>query len=199
MNNAYLKTAFQNWMSNQKKSNGDPYKSGTITAYSNALKNATFKLKLDDIEQTDLFYYISSSEFEQAYNKIISAPNFEEVDLSAGNKAYSNGMILYAKFLKEYAGTATDEVKMSKANFIQWFAPLINALRELGGSATPEKVRVQIARDLNLENDVITETRGKTGGKKFDNEVAWARNYLTYEGLIDKAIRGVWTLTVKGM
>ncbi|SDI51020.1 AAA family ATPase [Desulfosporosinus hippei] len=92
-----------------------------------------------------------------------------------------------------------DEVKVSKASFIQWFAPLINALRELGGSATPEKARDQIARDLNLGSDVIAETRGKTGGKKFANEVAWARNYLAYEELIDKSVRGVWTLTPKGM
>ncbi|WP_407314238.1 AAA family ATPase [Desulfosporosinus sp. SB140] len=199
MSNAYLKTAFQNWMSKQKKSNGELYKSGTISAYSNALKNATIKLKLNDIEQTDLFYYSSSSEFAQVYNKIISAPNFEDVDTSAGNKAYSNGMILYSKFLEEYAGTAIDEVKVSKASFIQWFSPLINALRELGGSATPEKARDQIARDLNLDSDVVTETRGKTGGKKFDNEVAWARNYLAYEELIDRSIRGVWALTPKGM
>lgn len=199
MNNAYLKTAFQNWMSKQKKSNGELYKSGTITAYSNALKNSTIKLKLSDIEQTDLFYYSSSSAFAQVYNKIISAPNFENIDIAAGNKAYSNGLILYSKFLAEYDGTTIDEVKVSKANFIQWFAPLINALRELGGSATPEKARDQIARDLNLGSDVVTETRGKTGGKKFDNEVAWARNYLAYEELIDKSVRGVWTLTPKGM
>ncbi|SDI53565.1 Mrr N-terminal domain-containing protein [Desulfosporosinus hippei DSM 8344] len=198
MTNAYLKTAFQNWMSKQKKSNGDLYKSGTISSYSNALKNSTIKLKLSDLEHTDLFYYSSSAEFAQVYNQIISAPNFKDVD-SAGNKAYSNALALYSKFLAEYDGTAIDEVKVSKASFIQWFAPLINALRELGGSATPEKARDQIARDLNLGSDVVTETRGKTGGKKFANEVAWARNYLAYEDLIDKSVRGVWTLTPKGM
>jgi len=53
------------------------------------------KLKFNDIEQTDFFYYSSSAAFEQVYNKIISAPNFEDVDKSAGNKAYSAGLILY--------------------------------------------------------------------------------------------------------
>lgn len=129
----------------------------------------------------------------------LRAPNFEVVDIANGNKAYSSGMFLYSKFLEEYDGTVADEVKMSKANLIQWFEPLVNALKELGGSATPGKVRDQIARDLNPGNDIITETRGETGGKKFDNEVAWARNYLAYEGLLDKSIRGVWTLTAKGM
>lgn len=51
MSDTYLKTAFQNWMQNQKKSNGEPYKSATITAYTNALKNATAKLNLGDSVQ----------------------------------------------------------------------------------------------------------------------------------------------------
>lgn len=87
---------------------------------------------------------------------------------------------------------------ISKASFIQWFEPLINALRKLGGSATPEQVRNQIIKDLNLSDDVVNETRGKNSTKKFDNDVAWARNYLVYEGLIDKSARGVWALTEKG-
>lgn len=106
MNDAYLKTAFQNWMQNQKKSNGEPYKFGTITAYTNALKNATAKLNLGDATQIDLFYYTTSEAFEQAYNIITSAPNFNEVDLAAGNKAYSSGMFLYTKFLKEMSEPA---------------------------------------------------------------------------------------------
>jgi MoxR-like ATPase len=97
----YLKTAFQNWMRNQKKSNGEQYKEGTVTAYTNALKNATSKLNLGDAVQTDLFCYSSFETFEEVHQIIINAPNFEKVDLAAGNKDYSNGMVLYAKFLKE--------------------------------------------------------------------------------------------------
>ena len=43
------------------------------------------------------------------------AINFENVDISAGNKAYSNGLILYSEFLEEYDGTAKKEVKVSRA------------------------------------------------------------------------------------
>jgi 5-methylcytosine-specific restriction protein B len=46
---------------------------------------------------------------------------------------------------------------------------------------------------------MINETRGKTAVKKFDNEVAFARNYLVYEGYIDSSVRGVWSLTEKGL
>lgn len=91
------------------------------------------------------------------------------------------------------------EKKTSSASFLKWFAPIINALKSLGGSATPEQVRRQIIDDLKLTDETINETRGKTGVKKFDNEVAFARNYLAYEGYIDNAVRGIWTLTDKGM
>ena len=92
----------------------------------------------------------------------------------------------------------TTHKKLSKASFIQWFEPLINALKELGGSATPETTRKQIITNLNLPDGVINETRGKLGLKKLNNEVAWARNYLAYEGIIDKTVHGVWALTEKG-
>ena len=48
VSDTYLKTAFQNWMRKQKKSNSEPYKTGTINAYSTALKNSTVKLRLGD-------------------------------------------------------------------------------------------------------------------------------------------------------
>lgn len=89
--------------------------------------------------------------------------------------------------------------KISNAEFLRWFEPLVNALKKLGGSGTPEQVRKQIIEDLKLTEDEVNETRGKTGAKKFDNQVAFARNYLVYEGLIDKSVRGVWKLTEKGM
>lgn len=37
-----------------------------------------------------------------------------------------------------------------------------------------------------------------SGSLRFDNEVAWARFYLTRAGLLDSSRRGVWSLTEKG-
>ena len=96
-----LKSDFQAWMKKQKKSNGESYSPNTVSAYTTALKNSTTKLRLGNAVNSDLFYYTSLDEFEAAHRAILAAPNFEEVDIAAGNKAYSNGMILYARFLKE--------------------------------------------------------------------------------------------------
>lgn len=102
MSDTYLRTAFQNWLGQQKKSNGEPYKKGTINAYTTALKNAAAKLEIEDLNEKDLFKITSSNTFEEIYKKITSAPNFHEVDLAAGNRAFSNSLIQYGKFLKEY-------------------------------------------------------------------------------------------------
>ena len=96
-----LKSDFQAWMKKQKKQNGDAYSPNTINAYTTALKNSTAKLGLGEAMYFDLFFYTSVDDFDNAHKLIIDSPKFEEVDAAAGNKAYSNGMVLYRRFLKE--------------------------------------------------------------------------------------------------
>ena len=91
-----------------------------------------------------------------------------------------------------------EEKKTSKSSFLKWFGPLIQALRDLGGSATPAEVRNKIIENERLTQDQINEKRGKTKVNKLDNEVAFARTYLVSAGYIDKSVHGIWTLTAAG-
>ncbi|MDR2729185.1 MAG: AAA family ATPase [Chitinispirillales bacterium] len=121
-------------------------------------------------------------------------------------KSFSDGSTIFHSFpelssaawLAATSNSQEQDTKLSEASFLQWFEPLIEALKDLDGSASPDAVRKQIITNLNLPDEIINETRGKTGVKKFDNEVAFARNYLAYEGIIDKTVHGVWALTDKG-
>lgn len=88
--------------------------------------------------------------------------------------------------------------KSSKAAFLRWFAPLIQALRDLGGSGTPAEARAKIIENEQLSEDEINQIRGKNNVNKFENEVAFARNYLVNAGYIDKSVYGIWTLTAAG-
>lgn len=90
------------------------------------------------------------------------------------------------------------ENKKSNAEFLKWFKPVIEALKELGGSAEPEEVRKQISKDLSLSDEIVNETYGKSNTNKFANQVAFARNYLVYGGYVDKSKPGIWSLTEKG-
>ena len=44
----------------------------------------------------------------------------------------------------------------------------------------------------------MSETRGKTGVSKFENDVSFARYDLVLGGYIDNSVRGIWTLTDAG-
>lgn len=87
--------------------------------------------------------------------------------------------------------------QQSKAEFVQWFGPLLDALRDLGDSGRPREVSDRIAKNLDLPDTLLDETL-KSGGNKFHNQVAWARQYLVWEGMLDSSKHGTWTLTEKG-
>jgi restriction system protein len=87
--------------------------------------------------------------------------------------------------------------RKSQAEFVKWFGPLLDALRDLGDSGRPREVSSRIAANLNLPDQALDETL-KSGGSRFHNQVAWARQYLVWEGFLESSKHGTWTLTERG-
>lgn len=87
--------------------------------------------------------------------------------------------------------------KPIQAEFLKWFNPLLEALRDLGGSGQPKEVYETVARMQKVPDSVREETM-KSGVLRFNNQIAWARQYLIWEGYLDNSKRGVWTLSSKG-
>ena len=92
----------------------------------------------------------------------------------------------------------TDQkTKTKQSEFVRWFGPLLQALRDLGGSASPREALDRIAQiekvPETLRNEIL-----KSGQERFYNQVHWARQYLVWEGLIESGHRGVWSLTLTG-
>jgi restriction system protein len=87
--------------------------------------------------------------------------------------------------------------KKEGAQFIRYFGPLLDALRDLGGSARPAEASERVAGLLKLsqaeQDDLLA-----SGSPRFHNAVQWARFYLVREGLIDGSTQGVWALTPIG-
>ena len=75
--------------------------------------------------------------------------------------------------------------------------PLIEALKELGDSATPQEASDLIAKNCNV-SDEKKEELTSSGYPRFHNQVCWARQYLVWEGLVGSAKRGIWTLSEEG-
>jgi len=84
-----------------------------------------------------------------------------------------------------------------QVEFVRWMGPVLDAVRALGGKSTPRECSEWIANELMLPQEVL-EAKLKSGGDRFHNQVQWARQYLSWEGLLDSTTRGVWTLTAKG-
>ncbi|MBI5385398.1 MAG: restriction endonuclease [Verrucomicrobia bacterium] len=83
------------------------------------------------------------------------------------------------------------------AEFIQWMPFVLDALREFGGSATPREVYEAVAR-LAKVPDEKRFAKLKGGELRFPNQVAWARQYLIWEGFLASPKRGLWMLTDAG-
>jgi restriction system protein len=84
-----------------------------------------------------------------------------------------------------------------ESEFLKWMGPLLDALRELGGSGRPREVASLIAEQHHVSQDQMGETM-KSGQTRFYNQVAWARQYLVWEGLLDGSKHGVWSISPKG-
>ena len=87
--------------------------------------------------------------------------------------------------------------KTRQSEFVRWFGPLLQALKDLGGSAAPREALERIAQIEKVPEELRNEVLS-SGQERFYNQVHWARQYLVWEGLIDSGRRGVWTLTPLG-
>ena len=83
------------------------------------------------------------------------------------------------------------------SRFSRYFNPVLQALRELGGSGRPAEVRDWVANHLRV-SEAERQVQNEGGVLQFDNDVAWARFYLVKNEYLDASKRGVWSLTDKG-
>jgi restriction system protein len=83
------------------------------------------------------------------------------------------------------------------AQFVRYFGPVLDALRDLGGSGTPDEVVERVAKNLQVSDEVQNDLL-PSAQPRYRNQVAWARFYLVREGLVDSSKRGVWSLTERG-
>jgi len=87
--------------------------------------------------------------------------------------------------------------KVRQAEFTKWMGPLLDALRDLGGSGKPKEATEKVAKNLKIPDKLLEEVM-KSGTLRFANQVAWARQYLIWEGYLEDNTRGIWTLSEKG-
>jgi restriction system protein len=78
-------------------------------------------------------------------------------------------------------------------DFTKYFVPIIEVLKDLGGSGKPKEITDKIIEVYEIPDDEL-EKRNKNGGSTVKNRIAWARYYLVKGGVLDSSKRAVWVL-----
>ncbi|KAF5415450.1 MAG: hypothetical protein C5S49_05745 [Candidatus Methanogaster sp.] len=84
------------------------------------------------------------------------------------------------------------------SKFLRFVIPVINVLKERGGSGKVSEVQDAVIELLGIPETELEETL-KSGNSRVRNQIAWARFYLAKSGYLGSSKRGVWTLTEKGL
>lgn len=92
---------------------------------------------------------------------------------------------------------------MADANvptFDRLMNPLIQALKELGGSGMIEEINSKVAEIAHLSDEQLEVLHNPEKGSqtKVEYRLGWARTYLKKYGILENSSRGVWALTPKG-
>ena len=82
--------------------------------------------------------------------------------------------------------------------FIRFFKPVIEVLRETGGSGTAAEIIDRAIEKMKI-SEKEQQATNKNGQSRVKNQVNWARLYLVRAGYLDSSKRGIWSLTEKGM
>lgn len=87
--------------------------------------------------------------------------------------------------------------KAKGPQFLIYSIPIIEVLKENGGSGNASEVIDKVIERLNIPEEVVGETNA-SGQSTIKNRIQWARFYLVKAGLIDSEKRGEWILTQQG-
>ena len=83
--------------------------------------------------------------------------------------------------------------------FRELMKPTIQALKNLGGSASLGELHAKIIEVMNLSPEVAGEPHGDSNATEVEYRAGWTRTYLHTAGFIENSKRGVWALTVSGV
>jgi len=89
-------------------------------------------------------------------------------------------------------------VKAKGPELIRFFKPILQILRQSGGSGTTSEV-IDRAIELLQIPESEQEVTLKNGQSRIRNQVQWGRLYLVRAGYLDSSRRGIWSLTEKGV
>lgn len=90
----------------------------------------------------------------------------------------------------------TRQLKLPKHD--DFYRPILQALVQLGGSASIAEIEEALINDMNLAQEMLDVTYPRSGAAVVPDRMSWARSFLKLGGFISNPSRGVWVLTEEG-
>ena len=88
--------------------------------------------------------------------------------------------------------------KKDVPQFDELINPTLQALKQLGGSASIDELVPEIVYLLGLPQEITEIPHGSSSRTELEYRSAWARTYLRRDGFLENSARGIWALTPKG-
>ena len=76
--------------------------------------------------------------------------------------------------------------------------PTLQAIRDLGGSASIEEIQDRLAETMGLTQAQLDFAYPKSGALVAPDRMSWARSHLKIAGLLTSGGKGIWVLTDSG-
>ncbi|ETW92036.1 MAG: hypothetical protein ETSY1_45530 [Candidatus Entotheonella factor] len=87
---------------------------------------------------------------------------------------------------------------METPKYFEFMNPILQSLRNGGGTLTNEEIIDAVFRIMNLPNEVIEKPQTGHSVGEAEYRIAWAKTYLKKAGYLARSTRGVWALTPQG-
>lgn len=82
--------------------------------------------------------------------------------------------------------------KAALPRYADYVFPVLQTVKNRGGSAIIEEIEEGAAEILALQDDALAIPHGDAGRTEFQYRLAWVRTYLKKYGALDNSERGVW-------
>lgn len=79
-----------------------------------------------------------------------------------------------------------------------FFGPVIQALKDLGGSASNQEIYEKVTENLNVSDDILDILHNDGPMTKVEYRLRWTQTYLKKDGAITNTTKGIWTLLPRG-
>lgn len=91
-------------------------------------------------------------------------------------------------------------VKTDLPTYKDLMNPVLEALKQLGGSGTIEEINSKVIEITNVTNEQLEVIHDPSRGSQTELEyrLGWTRTYLKRYGVLENSKRGVWALTSQG-